>query len=86
MSPNRVCGTTDKTDRDRNSPTTKYHSMCGSEIDIVQRDSCEMISYMVLSRQIVSYMSLRIDLYRTWALVGGIEGNEKGSPMYLQSM
>ena len=73
MSLNRVHGTTDKTDWDRNSPTTKYRSMCGSEIDIVQGGNCKMISYTVASQQIVSYMGLHPDPYHTWASVRGIE-------------
>ena len=45
MLPNRVCGATDKADRDRNSPSTECCSICGSEIDIIQRDNSEVISY-----------------------------------------
>ena len=53
MSPNRVCGTTDKPDRDRNSPSTEYCSIRGSEIDIVHSQNC----------QIGSYTALRLDSY-----------------------
>ena len=65
--PNRVCGTVDKVDRDRNSPNTEYRSIHGSDIDIVQ----------VTSRQIISYRTFRPDLYCTWASVREERGKEK---------
>ena len=53
-------GTTDKDDRDLNSPSTMYRSMCGSEIDIVQRTLLVRIMPRRID-QIVLYTETELD-------------------------
>ena len=75
MSPNRVHGTTDSVDRDRNSPDTKCCSSGGSKIDIVHQNNTSQLSDHIV--QGGDQFGDKIVSYCTWASVDGRNTKEE---------